>query len=327
MQRAHLPAQWHHSGLDNRAPAACAVRRDLCADACSLPKYYFKTTDDSKLEARRLQLVDFWDNLTRWVSHPMLKNVTPPHGLQSIMESQPMRDLLQHAEKRQPEQAATWARALSHDKLTFGDGGTIATKVSWDPLYPAACVAVPRGAAGGFVLAAVVVVMPSEDDQFGFGAFTFGVGRAIPKEEGRFGSSCGNSGTCGLAQECYELSNPDWVASTNDFGRRADRDDYKFSTTTSPSHYGNTPASAIKEGSRLALYLSPLGIESTRTAHFFVDGSEVAVFADIEDDGGSSNWVAGFTLGSGCASVRLVPAEGAELAPRKARPNPNGLID
>ena len=66
------------------------------------------------------------------------------------------------------------------------------------------------------------------------------------------------------------------------------------------------------EGSRLALHLSPRGAEGTRTARFFVDKEEVAVFAGIEDDGGSSDWVAGVTL-SARASVRLVPAEGDEL--------------
>eukprot|EP01045_Picozoa_sp_COSAG04_P026097 COSAG04_NODE_3553_length_2715_cov_1.279434_6_plen_137_part_00 len=36
------------------------------------------------------------------------------------------------------------------------------------------------------------------------------------------------------------------------------------------------------------------------------------MFVDIEDDGGDSDWVAGVAL-SDNASVRLVPAEGAEL--------------
>ena len=54
------------------------------------------------------------------------------------------------------------------------------------------------------------------------------------------------------------------------------------------------------------------GTERARTARFFVDGSECAVFAGIEDDGESSDWVAGITLTSG-ARVRLVPADGVEL--------------
>ena len=61
-----------------------------------------------------------------------------------------------------------------------------------------------------------------------------------------------------------------------------------------------------------ALHLSPWCEKGTRTLRFFAGGSEVAVFADIEDDGGDSGWVAGVTL-SGNASVRLVPAEGIEL--------------
>ena len=45
---------------------------------------------------------------------------------------------------------------------------------------------------------------------------------------------------------------------------------------------------------------------------FFVDGLEVAVFADITDDGGDSDWVTGVTLSDG-AKVRVVPAKGVEL--------------
>ena len=90
-----------------------------------------------------------------------------------------------------------------------------------------------------------------------------------------------------------------WAA-TEGFGRRADRDDTKLGRP-------------IVQGSRLALHLSPRGAEGTRTARFFVDGSEVAVFAGIEDDGGSSDWVAGVTLSEG-ARVRIVPAEAEELA-------------
>eukprot|EP01047_Picozoa_sp_COSAG01_P110641 COSAG01_NODE_39456_length_476_cov_0.915119_1_plen_60_part_10 len=56
-----------------------------CVDECSLPKYFFKTADDSKLEARRVQLVDFWDNLSHWVGPASSR----------LMSSQPMRDLLQ----------------------------------------------------------------------------------------------------------------------------------------------------------------------------------------------------------------------------------------
>ena len=58
--------------------------------------------------------------------------------------------------------------------------------------------------------------------------------------------------------------------------------------------------------------ISPRGAEGTRTARFFVDKEEVAVFVDIEDDGGDSEWVAGVML-SEFARVRLVRPEGAEL--------------
>ena len=81
--------------------------------------------------------------------------------------------------------------------------------------------------------------------------------------------------------------------------RRADRVDDKLGRP-------------IVQGSRLALHLSPRGAEGRRTARFFVDKEEVAVFVDIEDDGGGSDWVAGVTL-SPKARVRLVPAEGQEL--------------
>ena len=68
----------------------------------------------------------------------------------------------------------------------------------------------------------------------------------------------------------------------------------------------------IVQGSRLALHLSPRGAEGRRTARFFVDKEEVAVFVDIEDDGGDSDWVAGVTLSTG-ARARLVPADCDEL--------------
>ena len=88
-------------------------------------------------------------------------------------------------------------------------------------------------------------------------------------------------------------------ALTKGFGRRADRGDRELGPP-------------IVQGSRLALHLSPRGAEGRRTARFFVDKEEVAVFVDIEDDGGSSDWVAGVTL-SEQATVRLVPAQGVEL--------------
>ena len=104
-------------------------------------------------------------------------------------------------------------------------------------------------------------------------------------------------GTCGLLQ--LPGSGSQRYAATKGFGRRADRDDKQLGRP-------------IVQGSRLALHLSPRGAEGRRTARFFVDKEEVAVFVDIEDDGGDSDWVAGVTL-SADASVRLVPAEGFEL--------------
>eukprot|EP01045_Picozoa_sp_COSAG04_P025031 COSAG04_NODE_3218_length_3034_cov_725.639182_2_plen_212_part_00 len=86
--------------------------------------------------------------------------------------------------------------------------------------------------------------------------------------------------------------------------------------------------------SRLALRLSPRGAEGRRTAWFFVDKEEVAVFVDIEDDGGDLDWwpvraqellesasstvLNGFWLWAGVtlldnARVRIVPTERAEL--------------
>ena len=103
--------------------------------------------------------------------------------------------------------------------------------------------------------------------------------------------------SCGLRQDTGNEHSR--FEGATGFGRRADRDDRKL---TSP----------IVQGSRLALHLSPRGAEGRRTARFFVDQQEVAVFADIEDDGGGSDWVAGVTLSRG-ARVRLVPPQGAEL--------------
>eukprot|EP01045_Picozoa_sp_COSAG04_P027818 COSAG04_NODE_4153_length_2266_cov_4.369635_1_plen_355_part_00 len=190
-------------------------------------------------------------------------------------------------------QAVKWARPLSHDRLTLADGDATATK-AWQgkPRHPAALVAVGRGGgAEGFALAAVVEAMPKAYGS----AFSFGVGRAMPKEGQTFGY--GADGTCGLVQNTGSES--DRHARTKGFGRRADRDDRKL-------------GAPIVQGSRLALHLSPRGVEGTRTARFFVDKEEVAVFVDIEDDGDGSDWVAGVTL-SDNASVRLVPAEGVEL--------------
>ena len=180
---------------------------------------------------------------------------------------------------------------LSCDKLTLGDGGAAATRV-WEgsPHKPAALVAVGRGGgAEGFALAAVVEALPWD-----YKYFSFGVGRAMPKEGKLFVDA---DGTCGLWQTAYDESYR--AALTKGFGRRADRGDRELGRP-------------IVQGSRLALHLSPREAEGRRTARFFVDREEVAVFVDIEDDGGDSDWVAGVTL-SDKASMRLVPAEGVEL--------------
>ena len=189
-------------------------------------------------------------------------------------------------------QSVKWSPLLSCSELTLGDGGATATK-AWkgEPINPAALVAVGRGGgAEGFAAAAVFEAMP-EADQW----FSFGVGRAMPKEGERFGWTAG--GTCGLRQQPGIESGR--LAATSGFGRRADRDD----TELGPP---------IKPGSRLALHLSPRGAGGRRTARFFVDKEEVAVFVDIEDDGGDSDWVAGVTLSNG-ARARLVPADCDEL--------------
>ena len=162
---------------------------------------------------------------------------------------------------------------LSCDKLTLGDGGATAT--TWPGMdqftNPAALVAVGRGGgAEGFALAAVVEAMPKVS-----GWFSFGVGRAMPKKDRIFGSP---DGTCGLGQNPGDES--ERCADTTGFGRRADRDDEELGRP-------------IGQGSRLALHLSPRGAEGRRTARFFVDKKEAAVFVGIEDDGGDSDWVAG----------------------------------
>ena len=91
-------------------------------------------------------------------------------------------------------QATIWAPELSNDKLAFYYDGATAVKgcEQGAPDNPAACVAVPCGAARGFAVAAVVDTMPRVD-----GWLSFGVGRTVAKERERFGSA---GGTCGLQQ-------------------------------------------------------------------------------------------------------------------------------
>ena len=154
---------------------------------------------------------------------------------------------------------------------------------------PAALVPVPRGGgAGAFAVVVVVEGMQKWSD------VSFGVGHAMVKEGKVFGDA---DGTCGLFQRADLESRRG--ARTKGFGRRADRDDKELGPP-------------IRQGSRLALHLSARGAAGMRTARFFVDGSEGAVFVDIKDDGGSSDWVAGVTLNHG-ASVRIVPPEPKEL--------------
>eukprot|EP01045_Picozoa_sp_COSAG04_P026661 COSAG04_NODE_3746_length_2561_cov_4.391552_1_plen_182_part_10 len=121
-------------------------------------------------------------------------------------------------------QAVKWARPLSCDRLTLGDGDATATKAwSGEPYYPAALVAVSRGGgAEGFALAAVVEALPAVSN-----VLSFGVGRAMPKEGKVFGNGTyGADGTCGLAQHAGVESIR--YTATEGFGRRADRDDIKL---------------------------------------------------------------------------------------------------
>ena len=189
--------------------------------------------------------------------------------------------------------AAVWDQQLSHGKLSLGDGGATAAK-GWEgyPKWPAALVAVGRDgdtSGEGFVLGVVVEAMPK------YGHLSFGIGRRMAKEGSQFGDDA--DGTCGILQNGADESIR--AVGTEGFGRRTFPDGFKLDPP-------------IRESSRLALHLSPRGAEGRRTARFFVDKEEVAVFVDIEDDGGDSDWVAGVTL-SDNARVRLVPAEGQEL--------------
>ena len=132
--------------------------------------------------------------------------------------------------------------------------------------------------------------------------FSFGLGHAKLKKG--FGL---DEGTCGLVQETrvYQGSNRGALVNfgRHFLGRRVDC-------------AGTKLAPPIKQGSRLGIHLSARGADAPgrRTARFFVDGSEAATFV-LQDDGRNTGWVAGVTL-SDRARVRLVPAEGAELAQR-----------
>ena len=60
-------------------------------DSLALPKYYFKTLDEAKLQTRREQLQDFWDALTDWVGQDRMH---------SLLDSRPMQWLLSHETAR-----------------------------------------------------------------------------------------------------------------------------------------------------------------------------------------------------------------------------------
>ena len=194
-------------------------------------------------------------------------------------------------------QPTKFVRQLSYRALHFEDGETIAGTESDARNLPAACVAVARGGAtAGFAMALEVVALPAE----GLVYFSFGLGLARPAPGSMFGGSAMN--TCGIVQNpCAEDIRH---AQSQRFGQRADRDD----TVLTP---------VLKAGSRLAVNLSkreriPFNDEAgIRTARFFVDGEECAVFVGIEDDGGDSDWVAGVTL-SAQAKVRIVAADDSE---------------
>ena len=174
-----------------------------------------------------------------------------------------------------PLEPLSWAPQLSHEGLALGDGGATAAHSGGD--RPAACVCVARGganASSGLALSVELEALPSREVP---NFLSFGVGRTISTEGSCFGSA---DGTCGVYQSPWDPMRR--RAAANNFGRRADR---------SASDKKLEPV--IKQGSRLALHLSPRSAEGTRTARYSVDGAECAVFVDIEDDGGESDWVAG----------------------------------
>ena len=57
-----------------------------------LPKYFFKTTDEAKLEARRLQLQEFWDETMNWLGQD------DPASAVNLMETKPLARFLQSVE-------------------------------------------------------------------------------------------------------------------------------------------------------------------------------------------------------------------------------------
>ena len=203
-------------------------------------------------------------------------------------------------------QATRWARQLSHQSLTFTDGGAAAAwaeRLAVHRVGLAALAPVGRGD-GGFAMAALVEAFPKLESHI-----SFGLGRAMATH-GKTTFGFNAAGTCGLTQDAnQELTRG--ATATKDFGLRAD--------TLIPGtqlNFARVPGfdPPIRAGSRLALHLSPRGVDGRRTARFLVDRQQVAVFSEIEDDGGSSDWVAGFALTPG-ARVRIVPVEAEEAQP------------
>ena len=182
----------------------------------------------------------------------------------------------------EPGEAETeWVRRLSADEGLHFSEATVTRPVDFEntnpPPHPAACVAFDGGTEG-CALAVVVDELPGFDATW----LSFGIGRAKAKEGTLFGSAA--DGTCGVMQHAATESRR--RAGSAGFGRRVDRQDGQLGL-------------AIRAGSRLALHLSQRSEDGTRTAHFFVDGQECAVFVDIQDGGG--DWVAGVTLPRGAA--------------------------
>jgi len=65
-----------------------------------LPKYFFKTTDEAKLEARRLQLQEFWDETMNWLGQD------DPASAVNLMETKPLARFLQSVEHEFHEEGA-----------------------------------------------------------------------------------------------------------------------------------------------------------------------------------------------------------------------------
>ncbi len=62
-------------------------------DELGLPKYYFKTTDDAKLEQRRQELSDFWDGFMRWIEGHSRTSA------EQLLDSSPLQRMLEDAHR------------------------------------------------------------------------------------------------------------------------------------------------------------------------------------------------------------------------------------